>query len=494
MFSRLDKKQKDLLLLVIAILLLASALRFTKIGWSFSNNGIDEGIMIERAFMVSKGFDLYGELPCDQAPLAFYLGSFLGGDVVELRILMASLSILAIAACMWTSRRIKGSNAMLFTGLLLGVDFIFLRESRTFSLDGLSSFLLAFSLLAFVIYLKGRNRLALASSGLLVGLSTTAKLFGAMGLLGMILFLVLESRKEPRARRSAITDIVLVILTASVPMALFLVILGPSDAIQGMVFDQGERTFEPFLKLSILAYFGLNLAYVLPLVYARKMWKASAEFRFLLCTSFVLLAFMVLQPLVFVHHMAILSPALAILAGCFLGDVIGTKKTLSKGQSPSVSVKKEMRMANGFLALSIAGIVISAGLPLYGIAMQERPLQRSWADTVASLTGPDDYVVSGDPLICAYAHRMMPPSLVNVAYRQQTDLTLEAVEQAIIDYNVSLVIICYRLGDMGEGLSAFLFEQGFRTVIANDDPPRTYGVLDLFQEGVGEVSAMYRPA
>ena len=492
MFSKLNKRQKDVLWLVVAILLLASSLRFAKIGWSFSNNGIDEGIMIERAFMVSKGYDLYTELPCDQAPLAFYLGSFLGGDVVELRVLVASLSMLAIAACMWVSQRIKGNEAMLFTGLLLGVDFVFLRESRTFSLDGLSSFFLAFSILAFIIYMKGRNRLALASSALLVGLSTTAKLFGALGLLGMILFLILEARKEPRIRKSMLADILLVVVTASLPMVLFLLALGPSDVVQGMVFDQGERSFEPFLKLSILTYFGLNSAYVLPLVYARRLWKASAEFRFLLCTSFVLLAFMVLQPLVFVHHLAILSPALAVLAGCFLSDVFGTKKRLSDGHILSNCSKKEMKLSNGFLAISIVGMVVSAGLPLYGITMQDRPLQRSWADTIASLTDPDDFVVSGDPLICAYAHRMVPPSLVNVAYRQQPDLTLEIVEQAIVDYNVSIVVICYRLSDWDAELSTFLYDHGFRTVIMNDLPARTHGVLDLFEEGVGDVVALRR--
>ena len=51
----LTKDKKRVLVAALLIILLAAALRFYHIQWSFSNNGIDEGIMIERAVMVDKG-------------------------------------------------------------------------------------------------------------------------------------------------------------------------------------------------------------------------------------------------------------------------------------------------------------------------------------------------------------------------------------------------------------------------------------------------------
>ncbi|MGQ9587325.1 MAG: hypothetical protein ACUVT7_02950, partial [Thermoplasmata archaeon] len=74
---KLDAGSRRLILLVLALFVLAGFVRFYHIGWSYSNNGIDEGIMLERSLLVSKGYALYSELPCDQAPLAFYIGALL---------------------------------------------------------------------------------------------------------------------------------------------------------------------------------------------------------------------------------------------------------------------------------------------------------------------------------------------------------------------------------------------------------------------------------
>ena len=103
--GRIVTDRKMLLGTVILILLLATFVRFYHIEWSFSNNGIDEGIMIERAKLVGEGYALYSELPCDQAPLVFYLGALFDGDVVSLRSLSAAISVLAIAAVISNEKR-----------------------------------------------------------------------------------------------------------------------------------------------------------------------------------------------------------------------------------------------------------------------------------------------------------------------------------------------------------------------------------------------------
>lgn len=292
-------RKRRLFIAVILVLALAGFLRFYNIGWAFSSNGVDEGIMLERVLMVGHGYHLYSGLPCDQAPLAFYLGALLGGNAITLRALTASVSVLAVVASMAAARRVKGDIAMIATGLLLAVDFVLVRESRLFSLDALSSAFLALSIVPFVRYIQSESRPALIISGALIGLSAATKLLGVVGLLGMIVFILLDSRQGLRIRKARLLDLIALIIVSAVPLALFMLYLGPSNMFQGVVLDQGHRGSDLALKLSILGYLAVNLAYALTIFYFAKLWKLGREVRFLLVLSFVLFAFMIVQPLTF---------------------------------------------------------------------------------------------------------------------------------------------------------------------------------------------------
>jgi 4-amino-4-deoxy-L-arabinose transferase-like glycosyltransferase len=492
--DRIVNDKKLLLGTVVLILLLATFVRFYHIEWSFSNNGIDEGIMIERARLVGEGYALYSELPCDQAPLAFFLGAPFGGDVVSLRSLSAAISILAIVAVMETARRVKGNLAMIAAGLLISFDFAFLRESRLFSLDAISTSFLAFSLLAFVIYLQKKSRLMLTAAGFLVGLSAAAKLFGVLGLLGMIVFILVEMRKQKSGSRGALLDVILVIVASAIPPAAFMFYLGPSDMIQGMVLNQGQRSFEPWLKLSLVAYFGLNLAYLFPLVYAKKTWSMSKETGFLLCVSVVILAFMVFQPLVFFHHLPLMSPPLAILAGAFLSEYVGFKKANADKACSRALTKKWSTMPAVATALFSVTVLVSSGLAGYGLALQGEPPQAKFARSVQGISDEADWVICGDPLICAYADRSIPPEVVNVAYRQHPDLTLDNIERAIADYDVTVVVLSWRLLEM-EGIDDLLREYNFTglpRVLWTESWDDYHAALDFFQDDMGPVYIYWR--
>jgi len=473
--------RRNVIALAVLILVVALAARFVNIGWSFSNNGIDEGIMLERALLVGRGYDLYTEVPCDQAPLAFLVGAWFDGEVIPLRSLSAALSILAILACMYSARRLQGDAAMLITGALLALDFAFLRESRLFSLDGLSAYFLAFSLLALLVYAKDKSRLALAAAGLLIGVATAIKLFGGLAFVGAVVFMILEARRD-HARRSVLAaDLSIVSIAAVAPMAVLMLALGPSDMIQGMVLDQGGREFDAFLKLSIVAFFGVNPAYVLPLVRARIMWGRNPGLRVLLAMSFVILAGMILQPLTFLHHMVFLSPGLAVLAGVATSDLIGHRKGSITPSTSSASSKSEIVIARAVAAVFLVSLMIGGGFASFGISKQPEPPSNHFVSYVRSYSDPDEYIVTGDPLIAALAGRMVPPELVNMAYRTADPVTEEDIEAAVLAYDVRVVIVCYRMQDM-PGLVAFLEDNGFRE-LAGLYQPDPAGVLDLFQEG-----------
>jgi hypothetical protein len=269
-----------------------------------------------------------------------------------------------------------------------------------------------------------------------------------------------------------------------------------------MVFDQGHRSFEIGLKLSILGYFAVNIAYLLPLVSARTMWKERPEYRFLLTLSFVLLAFMIFQPLTFFHHLVMLSPPLAILAGALITLALEHKKKSSETILKLVVTKRAVVSANKIIALAIIGVLVSTGLGAYGLAAQGSTIQESYAKLIKLYSSPTQWVVSGDPLMVSLADRLTPPGLVNVAHRQYPDLTEQELESEIIQYNVTVVVVCYRLNDM-PGLAKFLADHGYQIPHPVIHPNWNEAsliymhigsepVLNLFEDGIGPVQLFYK--
>jgi hypothetical protein len=315
----------------------------------------------------------------------------------------------------------------------------------------------------------------------MVGLSTAVKLFGGLALVGVILFMILEFRRNSDKRSDLARDLSILMVSAVAPISVLLLLLGPSDMIQGMVFDQGGREFDAFLKLSLVAYFGVNPVYALPLLRARALWGTRPEVRLLLALSLTILAAMVVQPLSFFHHMVVLSPALSILAGCLVGETLSSKKGNIRTGASSNSSKSGLSIVRAFAAVTMATLVMGAGFAAYGLVGQGEPPSHNFVPYVESFSDEDDYIVAGDPLIAALAGRMVPPELVNVAFRAGDEVTEEEVIDAIVEHDVRVVIVCYKLNEM-PGLISFLEEQGFR-ILGGLRQVDSAGVLDLFQEG-----------
>ncbi len=460
--------RRRLLAAMFLIFLLAAFLRLYNIQWSFSNNGVDEGIMLMRARMLSEGFGLYSEIPCDQAPLAFLLSAALEGDVLASRLLSAMLSIAAIAACMEAAKRTRGEVAMLAAGLVLAVDFAFLRESRLFSLDGMSSYFLAFSLLPLLAYVRSGSRPMLVIAGVLLGLSTASKLYGAIAVVGVLVFMlvgIVAERRKGAPASPKVVDVVVLVVAAVIPLGVLMALLGPSDMLRGMVLDQGHREFDLLMKLSIPLYFAFSIAYVLPFAYARALWTRSPEARLLLCISVVLLANFVLQPLAFLHNMVLMSPPLAILVGLLVADNYEPEKLTKNMIGKPYGTKMSTRFGGAVMAIFVIGIVVSAGVASYGLAVQGKSPQQVYGERIASWTSEEDWIISGDPLIAAYAERKVPLSMINMGTRIYPDITLQEVKDAVEEHDVQVVVICYRLfeNDMA-GLTDFLFDLGFSMV------------------------------
>jgi len=496
----LGRDRKNVMAAAALVLLLALSLRLVHIEWSYSNNGIDEGIMLQRALLVGDGYDLYTDIPLDQAPLAFLVGGLLDGDIVMLRAMTALLCVGAIGSMMLLSRKLAGDIAMLLTGALLAADFVLLRESRLFSLDALCASFGAFSLLAFHRYSERGSMAAMAVAGLLAGVATSMKLFGGLFLLGFVAYMAFRWYSSRKVGARGIVDLVVLLVCAAAPIGALMLYLGPSEMIDGMVFGQGHRDFDPYLKLSVLAFFAIDFAYILPLVRAREMWKARPAVRYLFLVVAVLLAFMVLQPLVFLHHMVLLSFPLAVLAGICVSDLLVSERARSSDGLVAPK-KRRLGMGRAALAIALAAVLLSSSLGAYGIAAQDEPYQVHVADVLDDLVEPGSWVVSGDPIIASYAGMRVPPELVNVAYRQYPDLTLEKIEETILAYDVSAVVVCYRLSEYTD-LHNFLLDNGYIQVLPDPRQPHIMWIvepaqppvaaLDLFQDGIGWATVYVR--
>jgi hypothetical protein len=151
--------------------------------------------------------------------------------------------------------------------------------------------------------------------------------------------------------------------------------------------------------------------------------------------------------------------------------------------------KKYTVSANQIVALAVIGVLVSTGLGAYGLAVQGRPIQEHYARLIQQHSSPTQWVVSGDPLMVSLADRLTPPGLVNVAFRLYPDLTEQGLESEIIRYNVTVVVVCYRLNDM-PGLPEFLTAHGYD--LLPYQPGGSEPVLNLFENGIGPVQLFYK--
>jgi hypothetical protein len=189
--------------------------------------------------------------------------------------------------------------------------------------------------------------------------------------------------------------------------------------------------------------------------------------------------------------MAMLSPAMAILAGVFLADVLDHKKVQMNTSQSLYGVFRGIESRRMAAALFVVGLLVSGGLAVYGPLAQDEPAQLVYSKTLSKITNSNDWVICGDPLIAAYAGRSIPPEVVNVAYRVYPDVTSAELENAVLVHNVAVVVICYRLNDM-PGLADFLLHNDYVLIDRDYVGHGADGALDLFEKGIGQVSFYVR--
>ncbi|RLF63526.1 MAG: hypothetical protein DRN33_03955 [Thermoplasmata archaeon] len=422
-----DKKIAILFVIAISFIFL----RIYNIQNPFSTNGVDEGIHLIQAKMVSSGYNLYSDLGGDQAPLAILSFAALGGDVMAARYLSFSLFLIAAFSSFLISVRIKNRNTGVLTVLILALDFTLLRESRLASLDLFSASLLSISALFFILYIDDRKVANIALASFFLSISCLSKMIAAPFAIIVTLLFFYLSVKERRY-----VHIISYAIFFAIPFLLLLFMFTPQELIEGILLRQANRGFDIFSKLSFLLFIGPGFIYLISV----KKWDIkNRKIAFLIIWLASLLIFIMIQGRTLHHHFVYIVFPAAILSSIALSEL------------PENSLKGR--------TLLTSFIVINAALSASLILTAPHDLAYEVADEVEAIVPGDYMVISGNPLVNVLTGREPPPNLTNLAYYHCPQTEPSDVIYWIEKGNVGAVVFYWHLADMDE-VREYLNESG----------------------------------
>jgi len=401
----------------------------------FSTNGVDEGIHLLQAKMVSNGYNLYSDLGGDQAPLAILTFAMFGGNVMAARYLSFFLFLVATFSSFLIVLRIKNRKAGVITVLMLAMDFTLLRESRLASLDLFSAAFLCLSGLFFILYIDDGKVMNVALASLFLSISCLSKMIAAPFALIVTAVFLYGAMKERRY-----FHIFSYVLFFAIPFLFLLLIFTPHELIEGMLLRQMDRGFDVASKLSFLLFIGPSFIYLISI---RKWDIKNKKISFLVLWLVSIFTFVMIQGRTLHHHFVYVVFPAAILSSIALSEM------------PENSLKGKALLAS-FVAVNA---VLSASLVLTA----PHDVAYDVADEVRIVI-PDEYlVISGNPLVNVLADREAPPNLTNLAYHHYPPTEPSDVIYWLEKGNVGAVVFYWHLSDMNE-VREYLNESGNYTL------------------------------
>jgi len=474
--------------LVLVVALVALALRLWPLGGASTD--YDEGVYWQSLRAMAAGHPLFREVFSSQPPL-FLLGLYpfylvLGQSFVAARLAVVLYSLAGLAAIYFAGRAVAGRWAGLAACALLAVDPLYLRVSHTLQAEAPA---LAFQLVCVALAAEAANQPArdrkrrmLAASGAALGLGMMVKLFDLVALLPALLYLAVPLYaafvgRDGRIRRPE-RDALLARARLILPdvglflagmLAALLVVLLPFIGSWGALYDQVVR-FHLAAASAASQGVGYNIALIwtnmfsaiLVLLFVvgpllaldRPTAKILPPLAWLLASLVLLLR---QQPL-FDHHVALLIPPLALLAGIVVGDVLNAPEGHLRAWPQTLKRTDTRRLVFvmvGFVSLLL--LVMSASRN----ATAARPItadQRLTSTALERLTVPGDVVVSDDQYVAGLADRDVVPQLVDTSLvRIATGyLTTPQIEAIITQSDARVVLFASGRFDQLPGFRAWV--------------------------------------
>lgn len=469
-------------LATLLLLALAFALRL----WPLMGRSIDydEGVYWQSLRAMSEGHPLFSSVFSSQPPfflLALYpFYALLGQNLAAARLGVAIFSIIGILAMYALGRMLAGHWVGLLSALLLAVDPIYVQQSHSLQAEvpAVAFEIVCVALAVLATHHSGaRRRLFVTASGLALGLGTMAKLFDVVAVVPVVLYVgqpVLQAvwpqpgkgkdaNEIVKAARSTLMDLILfavgVIVACAIVVAPYLSSFGAmyDQAVRfhlaaahaanlglkhniGMLLRDGQQAPLAVLVLVAfaLAFRARNLALIPPLAW--------------LLASVLLL---VKQQPLFVHHFALLSPALA-LSGALALPLAG-----AVWRADHAAARKRSWLRACVIGISAVVVLASLIMALGEVRSAAQPVSSRDARMAAALRAaslPGAVVVSDDQYIAGLAGRSVPPELVDTSQVriQSGYLTAPQLESIIMRDHVNVILFASGRFNLIPGFSAWV--------------------------------------
>ncbi len=473
-FDRLLHSKRSNIFLGAILLLIASLPRFFYISRDIHPNGVDEGVQIMAGRMLDAGYDFYTQINTVQAPLMLSIYGVVEGDPVIFRIFSTIASLVIMVCIMWVGRRVGGRHVMVAAGAFAAMDLMFLHESRLASLDMFCLLWIVVAVAFFIKYRQSGKKWAVLMMGVSLGIGSMIKLFAviAAGLMGLIMLLdwvndtdtpILNSIKTEKLlphrkfHNVRFLHMVLLLLSFSLVVLFIMARFGIVEVIEGMFLNQLHRPVSPFTTK--LRYFGVfvllnSIAFPFFFLGLKPLYKKPEGIIAIITIGFFL--YFMFQAATWIHHFVFLSPGLSLTAGVGvirLGRMVDRYRR--KNERLKISTRKAGRTIIYLQVILMLLVAVVGGG--FSLLVKERgeSAQYKAASLVEDLTEPEDFVISGDPMIPVIANRHQPPPVVNVARLKYPDVTNDQLNETTIIYGVEVVILTYHLSEM-EGYVDFI--------------------------------------
>ena len=437
--SRLARRSASLALLwwlAVAFVLLFAA--------CFDNSSLggydpfyDSGVYLESARMIRRGYPAYAAVFSSQPPLwlpllrfsFFWFGeSFLAGQL-----LMATASLITVAAVMMTVAQLQGRLSALLGAALLILAPVELTWSRTVIAEGPSIAFAAVAMASAARYSFIRRRIWLVLASIAITCSVLTKLFGLFTVPAILLLAMTRWARSPmldwRTKLRGLTnDLIIIGTIVGGTVVALLLILDPTK-----VWDQAVRfhwraaavsqltiadNWRMVLRIWQPAKFQW-LILALPGLCVLGGWCGLAILTWFICT----LTGLLLQRPLFMHHLLALAPVGAVAAAFGWGQLW----SCSASRYRAAALSTRLLSTGGGAACLILAAFMGVEL-LNGARATENFLELSSAhgsraeklaaDKLQSVTAPEDVVLTDAQGIAFLAHRDVPPGLTDTSFKR----------------------------------------------------------------------------
>jgi 4-amino-4-deoxy-L-arabinose transferase-like glycosyltransferase len=433
----------------------------------------DEGVYWQSLESMRHGHRLFVEVFSSQPPFflagMYPLYNLLGGGIVAGRTPVMLGSLVSLAAIFVIGRSLAGTWTGLAAMALAAFDPLYLDLADRLQADLPS---VVIGVVAVAVAAHSRRRGAGAglwlAAGFLLGLSVMTKLLGVVFLVPMA-WLALGAGEGRRWRSGAAAlGAVAAVLLALLPFA------GELGTVYAQVIGLhlGTRVSEPQslaekVKRVIDSYPVLIPALAALLTCAIALARRVGWVAMLVLWVLAALAVDLAQGPLFIHHLVVLVPPMALLAGAapaLAVEAIGAVRPPAAPARPSPGATPRSPAAR-IVAVSVAVI---AGLGLRAIASPMPPADRTTAPTITALR---TWVPRGAPVVtdelfaAAWTGHPVPPNLVDQSHARITtgELTPSRVEADTDAFHARAVIFATGRLETLAGFKAWV-AQRFRLV------------------------------